>query len=68
MNESIPPHYLGLNTFTFLCCCFLFGLIGLVYGIQVYHTVQYIIVMAWMEVMYATQVLLLWVHHVPSIL
>ena len=30
-----PPTYLVLNIFTLLCCCFLFGLIGLFYSIQV---------------------------------
>ena len=30
-----PPNYLILNIFTLLCCCFLFGLIGIFYSIQV---------------------------------
>lgn len=33
--DTKPESYLGLSIFSFLCCCWLFGLIALVYSCQV---------------------------------
>ena len=31
-----PPNYMALNTFTLLFCCFVFGIVGIVYSFKVW--------------------------------